>query len=55
MTFVVVGGGFSGVETVGEINDFVKESVEKFYRNMFQQLTKYYQKLVILGCMPRNP
>ena len=34
MTFVVVGGGFSGVETVGEINDFVKESVEKFYRNI---------------------
>ena len=34
MTFVVVGGGFSGVETVGEINDFVKESVEKFYRNV---------------------
>jgi len=34
MTFVVVGGGFSGVETVGEINDYVRESVEKFYRNI---------------------
>ncbi len=34
MTFVIVGGGFSGVETVGEINDFVRESVEKFYRNI---------------------
>jgi NADH dehydrogenase len=34
LTFVVVGGGFSGVETVGEINDFVRESVEKFYRNI---------------------
>lgn len=34
MTFVVVGGGFSGVETVGEINDFIKESIEKFYRNI---------------------
>ena len=34
MTFVVVGGGFSGVETVGEINDFVRESVDKFYRNI---------------------
>ncbi len=34
MTFVVVGGGFSGVETVGEINDFVRDSVEKFYRNV---------------------
>ena len=34
LTFVVVGGGFSGVETVGEINDFVRESVEKYYRNI---------------------
>jgi NADH dehydrogenase len=34
MTFVVVGGGFSGVETVGEINDFVRESARKFYRNI---------------------
>lgn len=34
MTFVVVGGGFSGVETVGEINDFVRESSSKFYRNI---------------------
>lgn len=34
MTFVVVGGGFSGVETAGEINDFVRESVEHFYRNI---------------------
>ncbi len=34
MTFVVVGGGFSGVETAGELNDFVRESAEKFYRNL---------------------
>ena len=40
MTFVVVGGGFSGVETVGEINDFVKESVEKFYRNIDPETIK---------------
>ena len=37
ITFVVVGGGFSGVETVGEINDFVRESAEKFYRNIEQE------------------
>ncbi|MDC8451437.1 MAG: NAD(P)/FAD-dependent oxidoreductase [Candidatus Nitrosotalea sp.] len=34
MTFVVVGGGFSGVEVVSELNDFVRESVEYFYRNI---------------------
>ena len=32
MTFVVVGGGFSGVETVGELNDFVRET--KSYKNI---------------------
>jgi NADH dehydrogenase len=40
MTFVIVGGGFSGVETVGEINDFVRESCEKFYRNIPQDTLK---------------
>lgn len=34
LTFVVVGGGFSGVETVGEINDFIKESVLHFYKQI---------------------
>jgi len=34
MTFMVVGGGFSGVETIGELNDFVRESSKKFYRNI---------------------
>lgn len=31
MTFVVVGGGFAGVETVGELNALVRESVQDFY------------------------
>jgi NADH:ubiquinone reductase (H+-translocating) len=34
MTFVVVGGGFSGVETVGEINDFIRESIKQYYHNI---------------------
>jgi NADH dehydrogenase len=34
MTFVVVGGGFSGVETVGELNDFVRESIRHYYHNL---------------------
>ncbi len=40
MTFVVVGGGFSGVETIGELNDFVRESSRKFYRNISQNNIK---------------
>lgn len=34
MTFVVVGGGFSGVEVVGELNDFIRESIRKYYHNI---------------------
>ena len=34
LSFVVVGGGFSGVETTGEINEFIRESAEKYYRNI---------------------
>ncbi|TAK18276.1 MAG: NAD(P)/FAD-dependent oxidoreductase [Nitrosarchaeum sp.] len=40
MTFVVAGGGFSGVETVGELNDFVRESAKKFYRNISHENIK---------------
>jgi len=40
VTFVVVGGGFSGVETVGELNDFVRETVSKYYRNIAQSEVK---------------
>jgi NADH:ubiquinone reductase (H+-translocating) len=34
LTFVIVGGGFGGVETVGELNDFIKETVKEFYKNI---------------------
>jgi NADH dehydrogenase len=34
VTFVVGGGGFSGVETVGELNDFVRESIRHYYHNL---------------------
>ncbi|HVX02705.1 MAG TPA: NAD(P)/FAD-dependent oxidoreductase [Nitrososphaera sp.] len=32
LTFIVVGGGFNGIETVGELNDFIRETAEKYYR-----------------------
>ncbi len=31
--FIIIGGGFSGVETAGELNDFLK-SAEKYYKNI---------------------
>ena len=34
LRFVVVGGGFSGVETVGELNDFVQDSIKHYYHNI---------------------
>lgn len=34
LTFVIVGGGFAGVETVSEINYFIKKSIAKFYSSI---------------------
>lgn len=34
LTFVVAGGGFNGVETVGAINHFIRESIEDYYKNI---------------------
>ena len=31
LTFVVVGGGFNGVETVGALNDFVRNTIRNYY------------------------
>jgi NADH dehydrogenase len=40
LTFVVVGGGFNGVETVGTINDFIRESVKDSYENIYMSEVK---------------
>src|SRR5574340_568709 len=34
MTFIVVGGGFAGVETVGELNALVRDVVRDFYNDI---------------------
>jgi len=34
LTFVVVGGGFNGVETVGALNDYVRATIKEFYKNI---------------------
>jgi NADH dehydrogenase FAD-containing subunit len=39
LTFVVASGGFAGVETVGGINDFVREAI-RFYPNLNKQLVR---------------
>ena len=36
LSFVVVGGGYSGVETAGEINDLVRSS-RRFYSNIMEE------------------
>jgi NADH dehydrogenase len=35
LTFVVVGGGFNGIETVGALNDYVRTTVKDFYKNIY--------------------
>ena len=44
MTFVVVGGGFAGVETIGEINSFIHNSISNFYHNV---KTKYVRVILV--------
>jgi len=39
LTFIVAGAGFAGVETVGGINDFVREAV-RFYPNLKPELVR---------------
>jgi NADH dehydrogenase len=39
MTVVVVGGGFAGVETVGAVNDLMRESL-KFYNNLSEDMLR---------------
>src|SRR5262249_34667750 len=34
LTFVIVGGRFAGVETAGELNDFIRDSVKYYYHNI---------------------
>ena len=45
LTFVVVGGGFSGVEIVGELNDFILDSIKYFYHN----LHKSYVRVILVN------
>jgi NADH dehydrogenase len=40
LTFVVVGGGFNGVETVGAINDFIREGIKGYYKNIYMTEVK---------------
>jgi NADH:ubiquinone reductase (H+-translocating) len=39
LTFVVVGAGFAGVETLGGINDFVREAI-RFYPNLSPEFVR---------------
>ena len=34
MTFVIVGGGFAGVKTAGELNDFLRDALNDYYHNI---------------------
>ena len=35
LTFVVAGGGFNGIETVAQLNDAVRDSIKKYYKNIY--------------------
>jgi NADH dehydrogenase len=39
LTFIVAGGGFAGVETIGGINDFLRESI-RFYPHLTEEMLR---------------
>ena len=39
LTFITAGGGFAGVETIGAVNDFVRETV-KFYPSLREEMIR---------------
>jgi NADH:ubiquinone reductase (H+-translocating) len=40
LTFIVAGGGFAGVETLGGINDFIREAI-RFYPNLHPEYLRF--------------
>jgi NADH:ubiquinone reductase (H+-translocating) len=56
LTFVVAGGGFAGVETLGGLNDFIRESL-RFYPNLQSEYLRFVlvtPEDVILPELDRN-
>jgi NADH dehydrogenase len=39
LTFVVAGGGFAGVETMGAVNDFLRQTI-RYYRHLNEQMLR---------------
>jgi NADH:quinone reductase (non-electrogenic) len=40
LTFIVVGGGFNGIETVGALNDYVRGTIKNYYHNINPTLVR---------------
>ena len=52
MTFTVVGGGFAGVETIGEINHLIRESAARMYPNINSEKINMYLVSSNNGILP---
>ncbi len=55
LTFTVVGGGFAGVETIGEINHFVREAVKHHYTSIDESAINMYLISARDGILPEVP
>ena len=49
LTFTLVGGRFSGIEIIGEFNDFILDSIKNFYHN----LEKPYVRMILVNLAGR--
>lgn len=50
LTFVIVGGGFAGVETAGALNDFIRDSIRDFYHSLDESKDV---RIVLVNAGPR--
>ena len=55
MTFTVIGGGFAGVETIGELNHFIREATKSTYPNINKEKINMILVSSKHGILPEIP
>jgi NADH dehydrogenase len=50
LTYVVAGGGFSGVECIAEMNDFLREAVGAYHNIAERDLRRYCFSAASASC-----
>ncbi len=52
LNFVVIGGGFAGVETASELNHFIRSAIRNFYKNINPKMVRVILVSAKKGILP---